>query len=103
MMGKSLALVDLEMSRTTDAPMVVVVPWYISFDNLKGFPEGTTQALPTREFVEEEVLPIISNEFAKKHCRWIYSNCDFSFRNHPHGVAPIIFLTNLQYIDRNGI
>lgn len=101
MMGESLALVDLEMSRTTDAPMVVVVPWYFSFDNLKGLPEGTSQEEPTLEFVQDEVLPIICNEFAKKHCRWIYSNCDFSFRNDP-GVAPIIFLNNIEYTNNNG-
>lgn len=104
MMGKSLALVDLEMSRTTDAPMVVVVPWYISFDNLNGLPEGTTQSQiqSTSDFIESEIMPIICNEFAKRHCSWIYSNCDFSFRNHPHGVAPIIFLNNIEYVDGNG-
>lgn len=103
MMGESLALVDLEMSRTTDAPMVVVVPWYISFDNLNNLAEGPSQSKPIMEFVEDEVLPIICNEFAKNHCKWIYSNCDYSFRNHPHGVATIVFLNNIEYVDYNGI
>lgn len=103
MMGESLALVDLEMSRTTDAPMVVVVPWYISFDNLNNLAEGSSQSKPIMEFVEDEVLPIICNEFAKNHCKWIYSNCDYSFRNHPHGVAPIVFINNIEYVDYNGI
>lgn len=103
MMGESLALVDLEMSRTTDTPMVVVVPWYISFDNLNNLPEGSSQSKPIMEFIEDEVLPIICNEFATNHCKWIYSNCDFSFRNHPHGVAPIVFLNNIEYVDNNGI
>lgn len=102
MMGESLALVDLEMSRTTDDPMVVVVPWYMSFDNLDGVPEGSAKSKPTREFIEDRIMPIISNEFAKRHCRWIYSNCDFSFRNHPNGCAPIIFMNNIEYVDGNG-
>lgn len=103
MMGKSLALVDIEMSKTTEPPVVVVVPWYISFDNLIGDIEGTAQAKPAQQFVEDEIIPIVCDEFAKTHCRWIYSDYDISFRLHPYGVAPIIFVENIQYVDNNGI
>lgn len=103
MMGESKALVDLEMSRSSDEPMVVVAPWYYSFDNKMGLPEGTSKSRHTQEFIEEEVLPIICDEFAKRHCHWIYSNCSMSFREDNFGNTPIIFLTNIQYIDNNGI
>lgn len=102
MMGHSLALIDIEMSRTTERPMVVVAPWYISFDNLNNLPEGTSQAKPITQFVKDEVLPIICNEFAKIHCRRIYSHCDFSISNHPYGEAPMIFLNNIEYVNNNG-
>lgn len=97
-MGEALALVELEMSKTSEAPMVVVSPWFMSFDNLADNPEGTAQSQPTQKFIEDEILPIICNEFAKRHSRRIFSNYEMRFRLHPYAEAPMVFLTNLQYI-----
>lgn len=102
MMGEALALVDLEMSKTSEQPKVVVAPWFYSFDNLNGHPEGTSASKPIVEFIEEQVLPIISNEFAKRHCPWINTNCMLRFREDPFGNTPIIFLTDIVYINNNG-
>lgn len=98
-MGETLALVELEMSPTTDAPTVVIAPWYFSFDNLKGLPEGFSQNESDIEFVNKEVVPIISNEFAKRHCRWIHSVCELSFRTHSQIDAPVIFIKVREFIN----
>lgn len=97
-MGEALAIVDLEMSRTSEAPIVVVSPWFMSFDNLAGNPEGTAKSRPIQNFIEDEIVPIICDEFAKRHSRHIFSNCEMRFRLHPYEEAPMVFLTNLQYI-----
>lgn len=54
---------------------------------------------PTQRLLEEDILPIICNEFAKRYCSQIYSDFEVRFKTHTRTFAPTIFLTNLQYSD----
>ena len=107
---ETLAVIDIKMNHPSTDPGLDIIPWFVSFDNLKGLERHTTrtQIQSINDFVSNEVMPIIDNEFAKTHCPWIYSSYEYKVKCDPDdyftcGMAPIITIFNIEYVDNNGI
>lgn len=88
----SLPWVDIALNKIHETPIIVTIPWIMSLDNI-------INTKPTQRLLEEDILPIICNEFVKRHFGKIYSTFEMKFKAHTHTFAPTIFLTNLQYSD----
>lgn len=91
-LNTSLPWIDIALNKIHKSHMIVIIPWIISMDNI-------INTKPAQRLLEEDILPIICNEFAKRYCSQIYSAFEVRFKRHTRTFAPTIFLTNLQYSD----
>lgn len=100
--AERLAVVDISMSKIDHAPLVIVAPTYFSFLRKLGLADDYEfDEWGKKELIIDKILPIVSNEFAKKHCHWIYTDYKIKYEDSPTKDAPLIVLSEIQYINNN--
>ena len=99
----SIGAIDFQLSSIGKDNVFCIVPW----GNLLSAKTGECEdeilnddVLPY--IIENEIFPLLENEFAKELCPWITSSWDFDYRKEPLGRRIIIRMHSLYYEDNNG-
>lgn len=105
MFGDSYGLLDFELPPVGDSTkFLAIAPWFDLMKVKLGLPES-------HEFTDAEIdrimgndyLPLLRNEFAKRHCPWIYSSFEYGCRFVKTNPNLCIAMVCLEYVDNNGL
>lgn len=96
-------IVDVQFSPVGQEPRIAIVPWFSLIDKKTNHRYNYNTQRGIDDLVNIEFVPLLQNEFAKKHCPWIYSNLRFGYQKENLDRGIVILLTSLEYVDRNGV
>lgn len=101
--GASHGIIDFQLNDYNQDPIVAIVPWYSLLSVKYVIPDELDfDESDIEDFVANNLYSIIKNEFAKKHCPWIYSNWEIDVKEDKLKRGIVIILHSLEYEDNNG-
>lgn len=96
-------IVDFQFNSVGKEPRIAIVPWFNLIDKKTNHRYNYNTQHGIDDLVNTEFVPLLLNEFAKKHCPWIYSNLRFGYQKENLDRGVVIILSSLEYEDMNGV
>ncbi|MCR4853321.1 MAG: hypothetical protein K5893_07010 [Prevotella sp.] len=102
-MRDTYGIIDLQLHNERQTPLLAIVPWFGLLNNVYHVSDSDEFDDQTINDVTDNYLyPLLTNEFAKKHCPWIQSSCDIDLAEESMNRG-ILFVLHPEYVDRNGL
>ena len=98
----SHGIIDIQFSPIGEDSRIAIVPWFSLIGEKTNHRYNCNTQSGIDELVNNEFVPLLLNEFAKKHCPWIYSNASFGYKKENLDRAIALLLSSLEYEDNNG-
>ena len=102
--GHNYGYIDFQMSRINEENRLAIVPTFSLLNIKENLSEDTEHDKQSMDsIVSKQIAPLLNNEFAKKHCPWIYSSWKASYRKDQFGIGVVIIMNSLEYEDKSGV
>ena len=97
-------VIDFQLSDINDVEKLAIVPTFTLLNIKENILEDTEHDQQSMDaIVSEQIIPLLNNEFAKKHCTRIYSSWKVSYRQELCGNLLVLIMHSLEYEDYNGV
>lgn len=102
--GHNYGLIDFQLSSVKEGEKLAIVPTFTLLNRKANLPEDIEHDQQSMEsIVSNQIVPLLNNEFAKKHCPWICSSWHASYKKDQFGIKLILIMSKLEYKDFNGV